>query len=383
MNILAVHNYYQNPGGEDVIFHAETRLLERHGHQVTRYTAHNATLTGQSRPAVAVNTVWNRSAAREVRTLIRDTRPDVMHVHNTFPLISPSIYNAAADQGVPVVQTLHNFRLLCPSAVLMRDGRVCEDCVGTATRWPGVVHGCYRGTAASAVVAAMLCAHTAVGTWTDKIQRYIAISEFCRRKFIEGGLPADKLVVKLNFLDYDPGISTERDGYVLFVGRLSREKGLGTLLEAVSRMRNTARVKVVGQGPLGGAAADGPSNIEWCGHQDREQVLALMKGASLLVMPSEWYEGCPLTIIEAFATGLPVIASRLGTMAEMVTDGVTGRLFPAGDSNALAEALDWALTNSDSMREMALHARAEFERKYTAAGTYQHLMNIYRGVLHS
>jgi glycosyltransferase involved in cell wall biosynthesis len=233
MKILAIHNSYQQPGGEDQVFLAETSLLERYGHQVVRYSKHNDRAAGMNRLALAGTALWNNSTYRDLRVLIRRERPDVAHFHNTFPLVSPAGYYAAKAEGVPVVQTLHNYRLLCPNALFFRDGGVCEDCMGKAITWPGVVHKCYRGSrAASGLVTAMLATHRALRTWTDMVDVYIALTEFARRKFIEGGLPEERMTVKPNFVDPDPGPGTSDDGHALFVGRLSPEKGVDTLLAA-------------------------------------------------------------------------------------------------------------------------------------------------------
>jgi glycosyltransferase involved in cell wall biosynthesis len=382
MRILVVHNSYQKPGGEDVVFHSEAALLEAHGHEVLRYTSDNNETRSYSRTALAANTIWNATILRQVRSLIQRTRPDLMHVHNTMPLISPAIYHAAHAEGVPVVQTLHNFRLLCPKADLSRGGKVCEECLGTKTYWPGVVHACYRGSrVATGVVAAMVATHTLLGTWQHKIFRYIAMSEFMRRKFVEGGWPAERIAVKPNFFDYDGKVRTAHGDYALFAGRLSVEKGLNTLLNAVGRMAKPPLTKIAGQGPLMPASPTANPNVEWLGQRSREGIIELMKGASVLVFPSEWYEGCPLTIIEAFATGLPVIASRLGNMAEMVTDGVTGLLFAPTDAEDLAAVIGWALAHPMEMQAIAKRAREEFERKYTADRNYETLMQIYSAAL--
>jgi glycosyltransferase involved in cell wall biosynthesis len=382
VKILVAHDSYQEPGGEDVVFDSETALLEAHGHEVLRYTVTNHDVHRYNAALLAGKTIWNCASEREVGAIIQRMRPDVMHVHNPFPLLSPSIYVAAKSAHVPVVQTLHNFRLLCPKATLRRGGGVCERCVGTLTYWPGVVHGCYHGSsAATGVIAAMLAIHSVIGTWRSSISRYIAISEFAKRKFVEGGWPTEKIDVKPNFLDHDPGMRTAPGQYALFVGRLSEEKGLATLLAAIRRMKRPPALKIAGQGPLMPAAPDAHPGVEWLGHVRRNRILDLMKEASMLIVPSEWYETGPLTIIEAFATGLPVIASRLGTMAEMVTDGVTGRLFSPADAGDLACVMDWAQTHPDEMNAMARRARQEFEIKYSAEFNYRALMQVYRAAM--
>jgi glycosyltransferase involved in cell wall biosynthesis len=382
MKVLVVHNHYQKPGGEDVVFQSETNMLTSHGHDVILHATSNDDVDNHNALSLAAKTIWNRTARRQVREIIHRTRPDLMHVHNTFPLLSPSIYSAAHDEKIPVVQTLHNFRLLCPSAVLRRDGKVCEDCVGTLTRWPGVVHACYRGDrGATAVIAAMLTTHALIGTWREKVDRFIALSDFDKEKFVEGGYPIEKIVVKPNFLSEDPGVRSGRGNYALFVGRLSPEKGLNTLREAMRRMPSPPRLKIAGQGPSMPADPTGDPHTEYLGHQTRPQVFDLLAGASMLIMPSEWYEGCPLVIIEAFARGVPVIASRLGTMAEMIEDGVTGLLFAPLDPDALATAMAWAGDHPDEMQAMATRAREQFDRKYSPAQNYARLLEIYNGVL--
>jgi glycosyltransferase involved in cell wall biosynthesis len=382
VKILIAHNSYTRPGGEDVVFESESALLERYGHDVVRYVANNRETGDYSRAVLAANTIWNQKVVREVRSLIQRTRPDVMHVHNTMPLISPAIYHAAHSEGVPVVQTLHNFRLICPRADLLRDGKVCEECIGSRTYWPGIYHGCYRGSRmATAVVATMITSHTVLRTWNDKIDRYIAMSEFMRRKYVEAGWPASKITVKPNFCDYTDGARYERGEYLLFAGRLSEEKGIKTLLGALSRMSKPPRVKIVGDGPLMPTNVASSPNVEWLGFLPRARVVELMQRATVLIFPSEWYEGCPLTLIEAFATGLPVIASRLGNMAEMVTDRVNGLLFGPADSGDLAAVIEWALAHPDELEQMGAHARSEFEQKYTPQKNYQALMEIYQAVL--
>lgn len=384
MRILAAHSRYQRPGGEDVVFDSETSLLESRGHQVVRYLDDNARVTAHTPLSLSLKTIWNTSTWTRVRALIRDFRPDVLHVHNTLALISPSIYRAAYAEDLPVVQTLHNFRLVCPGALLLRNGMICEDCLQTRTRWPSVVHGCYRGSrVATGVVTTMLTVHSVIGTWANTIDRYIALSEFARSRFVRGGWPAGKLVVKPNFLDVDPGVRSTGGTYALFVGRLSPEKGLDTLLDAFQQTTSLRHLKIVGDGPLMTRAAQVDARVEWVGHRSRPEVLELMRHAAMLVVPSESYEASPLTIIEAFAAGLPVIATRLGTMAEMVADGDTGLLFEPRNAADLARRIDWAATHPAAMDAIRLRARVEFERKYTAQRNYERLISIYEEAMHA
>jgi glycosyltransferase involved in cell wall biosynthesis len=385
MKVLVAHNYYQQPGGEDQCFAAEVALLRARGHDVLEYRVHNDSITGMSRLGVASRTVWSRPAYRELRALIRTHRPEVAHFHNTLPLISPAAYYAARAAGVRVVQTLHNYRLLCPNALFFRDGRVCEDCIGRSAPWPGVVHKCYRESRiASAAVAAMLALHRGLGTWREAVDVYVALTEFGRRKFIAGGLPAGKIVVKPNFVDPDPGPGAGAGGYALFVGRLSAEKGVPTLLQAWRELGGGAPLKIVGDGPLAAAvaaAAAADARAQWLGRQPLSAVYALLREAMVLVLPSQCYETFGRVAVEAFAAGTPVIASRLGAMAEVVDHGRTGLLFEPGNAIDLAAKLRQLLADPDERERMRRAAREEYERKYTAAANYNALLDIYERAL--
>jgi len=383
--VLAIHNYYQQPGGEDQVFAAETRLLEARGDEVIRYTTHNDRVESLHSLDLARKTIWNEQSYRALADIIRDRRPDVMHAHNTFPLISPAAYAAAQDGGIPVVQTLHNFRLLCANGLLFRNGRVCEDCIGRTIPWPGVVHRCYRGSlAASAVVATMLLYHRARGTWQRDVDVFVATTDFARTKLIEGGLPPDKIVVKPNFVEW--GVDSqaaddeaERD-YVLYVGRLSAEKGIRTLLAAWNASAGLLPLRIAGDGPLKDevlrAAADNPL-IRWLGYQPAAEIQQLLRGARALVLPSECYEMFPLVVLEAFSAGVPVIGSRSGSLESIIEDGKSGLLFTAADPAALGEKVRWASAHRDSMLSMGRNARAVYLERYTGAVNYQLLRAVY------
>ena len=375
MKVLLVHNAYQFRGGEDAVVDAERSLLLRHGHQVIDYLRHNNELVAANRFKAATDTLWSARTWAEIDALLAAERPDVMHAHNTFPQISPSLYWAASERSVPVVQTLHNFRLLCPQAMLLRKGRVCESCVGR-TPLRGVLHGCYRGSRlATGILASSLMLHRAAGTWANKVDRYIALNEFCRAKFVEGGLPAERIKVKPNFVELAAPAAAARRG-LLFVGRLSEEKGIGVLADA-ARSIDADAIRVVGVGPAA-SQLTGVLALVQVGELESEEVAAEMARAVALVMPSICYENFPRTLVEAFACGLPVVASRLGALAELVEDGVTGLHFEAGNAADFASKMQWALANPGYMAEMGRTARRVYERLYTPEINYEQLMAIYR-----
>ncbi len=382
MKVLLLHNHYRERGVEDSVFASEGALLESRGHLVSRYTRHNEEATHLGTLSLASKTLWSRQSYNALRQLIRQLRPDVMHVHNTLPLLSPSVYWAAHAERVPVVQTLHNYRLLCPNALFFRDGHPCEKCLGRLP-WPGVLHACYRHShAASAVLAVMLALHRTIKTWQDKVDTYIALTEFAKRKFIQGGLPPQKVIVKPNCVHPDPGMGQGQGGNALFVGRLSPEKGIRALLDGWKSLNTAVRLTIVGDGPGStqiqkSIEARGIQNVEVLGRRPRDQVLRLMRDARFLVFPSECYESFPMSIAEAFACGTPVVAARVGAMVEVVEDGRTGLHFNPGDAADLAAKMEWLLTHPKDLVQMRKEARAEYEAKYTAERNYSMLIEIY------
>jgi glycosyltransferase involved in cell wall biosynthesis len=382
MKILVAHNAYQQRGGEDAVVEAEIALLREYGHDVELYQQHNDTLNRMSKANAAVTTIWSRRAASDVAALCTRFRPDVIHVHNTFPLISPSLYWTADRLRIPVVQTLHNFRLLCPQAIFLREGRICEDCIGHLP-WRAVTRKCYReSTLQSAVLTGMLATHRAIGTYRERITRYIALNTFARDKYVAGGLPAERFRIKPNFVKSvaAPDWLARHGG--LYVGRLSSEKGLDVLAAAHRSMESMggSGVEIIGGGPLEQLARDtfGPA---WLGYRTLDEIMHRMLSARFLVLPSICYENSPRTIVEAFACGVPVIASRLGALADIVQDGITGLLFNPGDPADLAVKLQWAHTHSDRMASMGRAARKEYETKYTPERNYEQLIDIYEDAI--
>lgn len=378
--VLVVHNAYQQRGGEDSVVDAEVALLESKGHRVERYVRHNSEIGEVSSAALMAQTFWSRQTEADMDEVLAGFRPDVIHVHNTFPLISPALYWVAHRHRIPVIQTLHNFRLLCPQAMFLRHGKICEDCLGTIP-WRGAMRGCYRDSVAhTSVLAGMLTVHRMLGSYANKVTRYIALNEFCREKFIEGGLPARRISVKPNFIDLQ-GVDapTEQRAGGLFVGRLSPEKGIQALLQAMDQLP-AIRLKVIGTGPDQAMLAQHPAIIA-LGAVKQDEVLSEMRRSAWLVIPSIWYENFPRTLVEAFACGLPVIASRIGALADLVDEGVTGLLFNPGDPSDMAAKMSWAEGHPDAMRVMGKNARKKYEEFYTPDTNYQQLMAIYRQAL--
>ncbi|HZF25650.1 MAG TPA: glycosyltransferase family 4 protein [Steroidobacteraceae bacterium] len=376
IRVLLAHCRYRERGGEDEVVESEAELLRSRGHPVELLLKDNRTIGSLKDAATAA--LWSHHAARETRALIAAFRPDVLHVHNTFPLLSPSIYWAAHREGVAVVQTLHNFRLFCAQAMFLRDGQVCEDCIGHLP-WRGVLRRCYRDSfSQSAVLVGSLGLHRSLGSYRDKVTRYIALNEFCRRKFIAGGLPADKVVVKPNFANVDSCPPQSRAGG-LFVGRLAPEKGVGTLRDALQD-GSAAPFEIIGTGPEEGALRGLP-RVRVLGRLAQHEVHARMRHATFLVLPSLWYENFPRVLIEAFACGLPVIASRIGALAELIEPGRTGLLFEPGSALELRQVIAWANANPARMEQMGLNARERYEAGYTPEINHRRLVSIYEDAI--
>jgi glycosyltransferase involved in cell wall biosynthesis len=374
MKILTAHNFYQHPGGEDNVFHAESELLRDNGHEVVQFTDSNHRISNGLISGAAA--VWNQSSYSRLRDFARSHRPAVAHFHNTFPLISPAAYYAMRREYVPVIQTLSNYRLICPGGLLMRDGRPCEDCITSNSLRPANLHRCYRNSrAATTAVSTMLIAHRALRTWKRAVDLYIALSRFARHKFTVSGFPEKRVIVKPNFIHPDPGPGDGSGNYALFVGRLADEKGIRTLAEAWHNLPDIP-LTIAGDGPLN--SVDFPPNVTRLGHQPRERIIELMKNAAVLIFPSTWYECAPLTILEAFACGLPVIASDIGSIPEFVDPYRTGLLFTPGDPYDLIHHVRWAFEKPNQLRAMRAAARREFETKYTAETNYKQLIEIYQ-----
>jgi glycosyltransferase involved in cell wall biosynthesis len=383
MKILLVHNRYKIEGGEEVVFEQERRMLERAGHEVMTYTRTNFEADeyhGLRQLTLIKNIAWSNSAKHELSDLLKKYKPEIVHVHNFFMMMSPSIFQACRDAGVPVIQTLHNFRLFCPGALFVREGKACEECVEHSL-WRGIRYGCYRNShTATAAVALMITLQRQRQAYPDA---FIALTDFARQNFIANGIPADKIFLKPNFVDPDPGERQSEAGYALYAGRLSQEKGINTLLAAWEQLGQDIPLEVVGDGPLLDWAQQrvkeaGVRGITFHGRQPRNRAVEIMKGARFLVTPSHFYENFPMVIAEAFACGVPVICSRLGSMQEIVENKRTGLHFTQGNAADLASKVLWAWSHPEQVQDMGREARREYQAKYTAETNYLQLTDIYR-----
>lgn len=379
LRVLVVHNSYQQAGGEDSVFEAEVRLLRNAGHHVSVLKVSNDGIKGPWASAkAATGSVYSLHGRRLVSDAIQDHQPDVVHVHNFFPRLSPSVFDACADAGVPAVWTLHNFRVFCSNGLMFRDGGPCTLCLGGSS-WPGVVHRCYRNSlVGSATVAAMIAFHRKTNTWSQKVTRFIALTDFARDLFIQSGVPPEKIVVKANFIP-DPGrahtANSVRSGAV-YVGRLSEEKGVECLVRAWRTV--PVPLTIYGDGPMRQRLEQiAPANVRFVGWQSREIVDSAIAAAGALIVPSLWYENFPMTVVEATAAGTPIIASRHGALETIVEDGVSGRLFHTGDAADLSLIARECFADPVRLRALGSGARATYELRSAPDINLKRLISIY------
>lgn len=385
MKILLIHNYYQQTGGEDVVVHSEKKLLQSFGHQVFLTKFDNQDIDSTiSKVKNAFSLPFSNSSKNIIIKDIKKFCPDIVHVHNFFPQITPSVYDACLKTGVPVVQTLHNFRTICASATFMRKHKVCEKCLTSSPYW-AAFHRCYRNSfAGSLAVARMISYHNREMTWKKKINHFIALTNFGKEKFKEAHFAEHKISVKPNFIEVFSDSQTfshpKRERTALFVGRLSHEKGINTLIKAWEKI--DFRLEIAGDGPLFEDYKKFESKtIKFLGQISKKKVQEKMKASSFLIMPSIWYETFGLVIIEAFANGLPVIASKMGSMEEIIENGKTGLLFEPGNPIDLANKINELISSPKLIKQMSLNAHNEYIEKYTPKQNYAMLMKIYKNAI--
>jgi glycosyltransferase involved in cell wall biosynthesis len=383
MRVLLINNGYQQKGGEDAVVDNEQKLLASKN-QVLTYSVNNSSINNIiTKVNTALTTHYSKKQKDALSVYLLEHKPDIVQVHNFFPLLTLSIYDACVDAGIPVVQTLHNYRTVCAGALLMRNGKICEQCLH-ASPYQAIIHQCYRNSiAGSFFVARMVNYHRKNNTWNTKVNRFIALTEFAKNKFIEAGFPAHKIAVKPNFIE-DPfnesSFSSNKEDFAIFVGRFSQEKGVSVLLNAWKAI--TYLLMLAGDGPIFDyCKINTQQNTVFLGNQRKQQLHELLTKAKFLIMPSIWYEGFPMVLVEAFAHGVPVICSRLGSMAEIVEDSVTGLHFEAGNADDLVAKINWLIAHPDECLQMGQNARAVYLEKYTPEQNYQQLMAIYQQVV--
>jgi glycosyltransferase involved in cell wall biosynthesis len=386
LSILVIHNRYQQPGGEDTVVRAEIDLLRQAGHSVAQYSRHNAEIAGYGalrKSSLLFSTCWNEKSYSELRTLIRKERPDIAHCHNLLPLISPAAYYACQSAGIPVVQTLHNYRQLCAGGTLFHDGERCTKCTQQQVAPP--FRKCYRNSRLqTGAVSFMLAAHRSARTWGRSVDAYLAPSRFCREIFVQAGMPSEKIICKPNFLSRDYGQRTGSGNYALFVGRLSAEKGVMQMLEAWRHLPDIP-LMVAGDGPLYPEAwqfiAHTNLPIKLLGRLDADHTIACIKGARFLLFPSRWYEPFGMGLLEAASCGVPAIASDIGAIPELVSHQQTGLLFDPDNFAELPDRVRWAWSHPSDMEEMGRAARRLYLESFTAEKNYQQLIDVYRSLV--
>ena len=375
MKVIIAHNSYQVKGGEDAVVKFESELLTDYGDDVDIFIRENDEISSLVKKIKTfLNVHYSTDSYRVMLQNIGDKSPDVVHVHNFFPLFSPSIFEACLDRSVPTVLTLHNFRTICPTALLMWKDKICERSLSESAYW-AVPQKVYKNSILGTLALAhMIEYHKKRGTWDRWVTRYICLTEFAKSRFVAAGFPESKISIKPNFIP-DPGYEKNNQdrGYGLFLGRLSKEKGLDVALDAWKNV--DFPLKVLGEGDVLGFV---PSNVEILGRKPKDEVISFLRGSKFLVMPSVWYEGFPMVILEAFACGVPVVCSRLGSMAEIVTNGLTGLHFEPGNALDLAEKIQWMIDHSREAAMMGENARQEYQLKYTPEENYRQLKAIYQ-----
>lgn len=382
MKVLILHNIYQHAGGEDAMVLSESRMLRKGGHEVHVEYVQNREIIGvRKKVDVFIESKFSAARSKWAENLVAEHNADVVHVHNFWPLLTTGVHHGAAKAGAAVVQTLHNFRLICSNGLLLRDGKICEKCL-TSTRAWGVLNRCYRNSLVGSLAVSRMQAYALhQNNLVKNVNKFIALTEFGKSRFVAGGLPAEKIVVKANSISLPETDSSEDRSGGLYVGRLSQEKGVNVLLEAARRCPEF-KITIVGEGPLRvELEASAPSNVTFTGALPSESVGSLMRKARCLIMPSIWYEGFPVTLLEAYASGLPVVGSDVGALSELILPGKTGFLFPPGNSDELAKLMRQASKSAAVFVQMGDAAVIQYRTRYGQEENLKILEKIYDDAL--
>jgi len=389
MKVLFVHNRYRQYAGEDVALELESALLERKGHLVKTLLFDNREIGGLfSRLSISLSAIYSFSAARKISRVIKEFKPDIIHVHNLFFKVSPSVFHTARKYGIPVIHTLHNYRLICCNALLLRDNKICELCIHKKFPLYGIRYKCYRNSGLqSALVTAITGTHKLLGTWKRKVSTFVVSNEFSRSRLLDSslGISKDRIIAKSNFVA-DPGEGKlSREDFFLFAGRIAKEKGVHVLLDAFAGLPGRKLV-IIGEGPEKAsleAQFKSCNNIHFTGQLDKTQVLENMKRCRAFICPSVWYEVTPFTNLEALATGTPVIASRLGSMIGTLKNGYDGLHFTAGDAADLREKVELFVQQTATSNEYYKNARQSYLEKYHPDVHYKMIIKIYEDAIAS
>jgi len=385
MKILVIHNHYREPGGEDAVVEAEVKMLKDRGHKVIVYIRSNKEIEDMSffRRLVFIfrDSIWNKDSYQAIKNIIEKENPDIAHLHNVFLMMSPSVYVALREHGVPMIQTIHNYRLLCPKATFFRKNKICEKC-SSGNYIYSIIYRCWRGSGIlTLLMSRILQYHERHGTFRKLIDHFITLTKLSRDKFIRAGFDPNSFTTKHNFV-HAPEIDLDREieNYALFVGRLSDGKGVATLLSAWQEMEGYSLL-IAGDGPMRKTMENfikknNIKGIQMLGRKTNDEVRQLMYKANFLIFPSEWYECFPVTIVESFAMGTPVIASKIGGMMEIIEEKKTGLFFMPGDPSDLAKKAQWVLAHPEEMRTMGRNARQSYDEHFTPEVNYQTYMDI-------
>ncbi len=385
MKILIIHNQYQQHGGEDTVLDSEIKLLQKNDEVVETLIFNNDKINSwASKVKFGLYSFYNPNSSCLLESKISEFKPDVIHVHNFFPIASPSLFYVANNNKIPIIMTLHNYRLLCPNAMFFRKGQICEDCISKSFALDGVIHGCYRDSSLQTLfLASMTWFHKKSHTWERRVNKYIALTNFAKNKFLNSSLGLDnkKICIKPNFV-IDKGFDLDKKDYCLYVGRLSKEKGIDILLNTFKNSKR--KLIIIGTGPMLDEIKIYSSkyeNIEYLGFQSIGFIISKLKKAKALIFTSIWYEGMPMTILEAFSTATPVICGDIGGPAEIVTNEKTGLVYKVGDSKELQSKIEWLYNNSEAYKSLCINAHQEFLNKYSEEKNYAQLINIYNEII--
>lgn len=385
MKILLLHNNYQQKGGEDSVLENEYQLLKQEN-SVEKLLFNNDNIKSSfDKLKIGVSSLYNYKSSKLLEQKIDEFKPDIIHVHNFFPIASPSIFYVAQQLNIPIVMTLHNYRLICPNALLFKDNEICEKCINKTFPIDGVVNGCYRDSKVQTLsLALMSFFHKKVKTWNNKVDKYITLTNFAKEKILHSSLNLNskQIVVKPNFVE-DYGYSYEKEDYFIFIGRLSIEKGINLLLDTFKK--NNKKLLIIGGGSLEKevlTASDSHENITYLGFQGKEFIIEKLTKAKALIFSSIWYEGMPMTILESFSTGTPVLVPNIGGPNEMIENNVNGLIYDANNVNSLIQSINTLLDkNDEDYKEMCINARESYLEAYSPSKNYEYLMNIYKEVI--